>query len=83
MMRLSELIDAGTVTRKIIVSDGLHKKRASGWLACVIGNKLVELFMYFNAGGNYIVYRGESYQVDTPCKPITGAFQVSHLKGYY
>lgn len=81
MRNLSEITDPGTVMRKILVNDGLHRKRASGWMACVIGGVLKEFFMYLDIEGYFVSDRGVHYRIDKPCKPISGAFDVKSLYG--
>lgn len=83
MRKISELIDSGTCTKKIIVTNGLHQNKDSGWIACSINHKLVELYRYFSDAGDFVSYKGEHYIIDTPCKPISGPFQLAHLQGYY
>ena len=80
MNKLTDLIDPGTVAKKIIVTNGMHQKRVSGWIACSIKNKLVELFLYFNDNGNYVSHKGIHYQVNTPLKPLSGVYDVTDLK---
>lgn len=81
MRNLSEIIDAGTVLRKILVTRGLHTKKPSGWIACVIGGVMKEFFVYFDSTGNFISHNGTHYRIDRPCKPISGVFDVKSLYG--
>lgn len=81
MRNLSEITTPGTVMRKIIINDGLHKKRASGWMVCVISEEMRDLFMYLDIEGYFVSIRGEHFRIDKPCKPISGAFDVKALYG--
>lgn len=83
MKNISTLIDAGTLTKKIIVNT-LHRKKESGWMICIIRGVLCERFMYYTPQGDrYILENGEQYMIDTPLKPITGDYQRHQLIGYY
>lgn len=83
MKEISTLIDAGTLTKKIIIQS-VHCKKESGWLACIIKGELIQKFMYYtDQGERYVIHDGENYLVNTPLKPISGVFQASMLYGYY
>lgn len=82
MKQISTLIDAGTLTKKIIVQT-LHRKKESGWMVCIIGGELVEKHMYFTGTGDrFIVHGSVQYMIDTPLKPITADYNRSQLVGY-
>lgn len=81
MEKLSTVLTPGTVVRKIIVTNGLHQKKESGWLACVIGGKLKELYIYFDSTGNFVSISGTHYRIDTALKPISGVYSAKTLYG--
>lgn len=79
MRTIDQLIDAGTVAKRSMITLGDKKTHWGGYIAFVVDGKLHERVVY-HKGINYILFRKEVIAVDpTVLKPISGAWNKESL----